>query len=169
VVRIALSLLSVLPGQVGGAETYVRALVRHLPEVAGEDELLLSISAAGALYVPATWLISIWARSSIDGEVVAVIRILCLGLAVNGATPIAFPLMNGIGRPETNTGFMMAGIVLFYGILAVFRASGLDLKTFAMAMSVTFLVNEIAYLVFSEMVVWRSWLAVGASRMDERA
>jgi glycosyltransferase involved in cell wall biosynthesis len=40
-VRIALSLLSLRPGQVGGAETYVRALVRRLPEVAHEDELLL--------------------------------------------------------------------------------------------------------------------------------
>ena len=39
--RIALSLLSLRPGQVGGAETYVRALVRCLPEVAGDDELLL--------------------------------------------------------------------------------------------------------------------------------
>jgi glycosyltransferase involved in cell wall biosynthesis len=42
-VRIALSLLSLRPGQVGGAETYVRALVRHLPEVAGGDELLLAL------------------------------------------------------------------------------------------------------------------------------
>ena len=39
--RIALSLLSLRPGQVGGAETYVRALVRHLPEVAGGNDLLL--------------------------------------------------------------------------------------------------------------------------------
>ncbi len=39
--RLALSLLSLRPGQVGGAETYVRALVRHMPEVAGDDELLL--------------------------------------------------------------------------------------------------------------------------------
>ena len=39
--RIALSLLSLRPGQVGGAETYVRALVRHLPAAAGGDELLL--------------------------------------------------------------------------------------------------------------------------------
>ena len=39
--RIALSLLSLRPGQVGGAETYVRALVRHLPACAGEDRLLL--------------------------------------------------------------------------------------------------------------------------------
>jgi len=40
-VRFALSLLSLRPGQVGGAETYVRALVRHLPAVSGGDELLL--------------------------------------------------------------------------------------------------------------------------------
>ncbi len=41
--RIALSLLSLRPGQVGGAETYVRALVRHLPAVAGGDEMLLVV------------------------------------------------------------------------------------------------------------------------------
>jgi len=40
-VRIALSLLSLRPGQVGGAETYVRALVRHLPAAARGEELLL--------------------------------------------------------------------------------------------------------------------------------
>jgi glycosyltransferase involved in cell wall biosynthesis len=40
-VRVALSLLSLRPGQVGGAETYVRALVRHLPAAAGRDELIL--------------------------------------------------------------------------------------------------------------------------------
>lgn len=39
--RIALSLLSLRPGAVGGAETYVRALVRHLPEAAEGDELVL--------------------------------------------------------------------------------------------------------------------------------
>lgn len=39
--RIALSLLSLRPGQVGGAETYVRALVRHLPGAAPGDEMLL--------------------------------------------------------------------------------------------------------------------------------
>jgi glycosyltransferase involved in cell wall biosynthesis len=40
-VRLALSLLSLRPGQVGGAETYVRALVRHLPAAAPGDDLLL--------------------------------------------------------------------------------------------------------------------------------
>ncbi len=39
--RIALSLLSLRPGQVGGVETYVRALVRHLPAAATGDEPLL--------------------------------------------------------------------------------------------------------------------------------
>lgn len=36
-----MSLLSLRPGQVGGAETYVRHLVRVLPTVAGEDQLTL--------------------------------------------------------------------------------------------------------------------------------
>ncbi len=36
-----MSLLSLRPGSVGGAETYVRALVRELPGVAGGDDLLL--------------------------------------------------------------------------------------------------------------------------------
>jgi len=39
--RFAMSLLSLRPGQVGGAETYVRQLVRWLPAVAGGDELAL--------------------------------------------------------------------------------------------------------------------------------
>jgi len=40
-VKLAMSLLALRPGQVGGAETYVRALVEWLPQVAGGDELLL--------------------------------------------------------------------------------------------------------------------------------
>ena len=39
--RLAMSLLALRPGQVGGAETYVRALVEWLPQVAVGDELLL--------------------------------------------------------------------------------------------------------------------------------
>jgi hypothetical protein len=81
-----------------------------------------------------------------------------VGLAVNGVTPIAFHLVNGIGRPGTNTAFMVAGIVLFYGILAGAWASGLTVEKFAMALSVTFVLNGAAYLAFSELVVWRRWL-----------
>jgi glycosyltransferase involved in cell wall biosynthesis len=36
-----MSLLALRPGQVGGAETYVRALVEWIPQVASRDELLL--------------------------------------------------------------------------------------------------------------------------------
>lgn len=39
--KLAMSLLALRPGQVGGAETYVRALVEWLPQVARGDELLL--------------------------------------------------------------------------------------------------------------------------------
>jgi len=53
-VRIAVSLLSLRPGRVGGAETYVRALLRHLPAVAGGDELVavMGREVAAALETP---------------------------------------------------------------------------------------------------------------------
>ena len=41
--RIALSLLALRPGQVGGAETYVRRMVEYLPQVAPGDELVLVV------------------------------------------------------------------------------------------------------------------------------
>lgn len=41
--RVALSLLSLRPGQVGGAETYVRALLRHLPAAAAPGDALLLV------------------------------------------------------------------------------------------------------------------------------
>jgi glycosyltransferase involved in cell wall biosynthesis len=39
-VRIALSLLAFRPGRIGGAETYVRKLIAHLPSHAGSDSLV---------------------------------------------------------------------------------------------------------------------------------
>jgi glycosyltransferase involved in cell wall biosynthesis len=54
-VRFAVSLLNLRPGRVGGAETYVRELVRHLPAAAAEtgDEVVAigqrdALDAAGA-------------------------------------------------------------------------------------------------------------------------
>jgi len=49
-----MSLLSFRPGQVGGAETYVRQLVSHLPQVAAGDQLLLIVDrdVAGRLPAP---------------------------------------------------------------------------------------------------------------------
>jgi glycosyltransferase involved in cell wall biosynthesis len=41
--RIAMSLLALRPGQVGGAETYVRALVEWMPAAAAGDELVLVV------------------------------------------------------------------------------------------------------------------------------
>jgi O-antigen/teichoic acid export membrane protein len=119
----------------------------------------LSVSAAVALYAIAPLLMAFWLRSAIDGQVATVVRILCIGLAVNGATPVAYHLMNGLGRPETNTAFMVAGIVLFYGVLGAFWASGsLDLPRFAAAMSGTLFLNGLAYLAYAEFVVWRRLL-----------
>ncbi len=121
--------------------------------------LVLSLGGAATLYLVAPWVIALWLRSGIDGEVSTIIRILCAGLAVNGITPVAYHLVNGIGRPGANTAFMVAGSVLFYGLVAVAWASGLTLEKFAVALSVTFVLNGLAYLAFSELVVWRRWLA----------
>ena len=41
--RIALSLLALRPGQVGGAETYVRQMVEYLPQVSPGDEFVLVV------------------------------------------------------------------------------------------------------------------------------
>jgi glycosyltransferase involved in cell wall biosynthesis len=42
-VKLALSLLSLRPGQVGGAETYVRQLVAHLPAAAAPGDRLVAV------------------------------------------------------------------------------------------------------------------------------
>lgn len=46
--RFALSLLSFRPGRIGGAETYLRQLVAHLPEVVTGDELSVVLDRDGA-------------------------------------------------------------------------------------------------------------------------
>jgi glycosyltransferase involved in cell wall biosynthesis len=42
-VKLAVSLLSLRPGQVGGAETYVRKLLEHLPALAAPGERLVAV------------------------------------------------------------------------------------------------------------------------------
>jgi glycosyltransferase involved in cell wall biosynthesis len=54
-VKLALSLLSLRPGQVGGAETYVRKLLEHLPRVCSPGDRLVAImdrDVAAALESP---------------------------------------------------------------------------------------------------------------------
>jgi glycosyltransferase involved in cell wall biosynthesis len=54
-VRVALSLLTYVPGAVGGSETYVTELLRALPDAGGDISLLLNPAAEGAFPgVPAT-------------------------------------------------------------------------------------------------------------------
>ena len=45
--RIAINLLNFRPGRIGGAETYLRQLLAHLPAAAGDGERLISICDAG--------------------------------------------------------------------------------------------------------------------------
>jgi len=52
--RFAVSLLAFRPGRIGGAETYLRQLLAHMPAVAGRDELsvLMDRDLAGELETP---------------------------------------------------------------------------------------------------------------------
>ncbi|HET7928780.1 MAG TPA: oligosaccharide flippase family protein [Actinomycetota bacterium] len=125
--------------------------------------LLFSIAASGALYVIAPPLIGFWLRSPIDASIVAVLRILCIGLAVNGATPVVFHLLNGIGRPEVNTASMALGTLILYGTLVALSQDGVTIERFAIATTVALVVNGILYFAYAEAVVWRRWLAPGSA------
>ncbi len=123
----------------------------------------LSVSASAGLYLVARPLMELWLRSAIDAEVAATLRILCFGVAVNGATPVVFHLVNGIGRPEVNTAFMGTGVVMLYALLLALSWNGLTVERFALATSITLLVNGVAYLAYCEAVVWRRWLSGGVA------
>ncbi len=68
--RFAVSLLAFRPGRVGGAETYVRGLLRHLASGAGRDEIVAVAhpEAAAGLEAPGVKVVSL-ARG--DGALVA--------------------------------------------------------------------------------------------------
>lgn len=119
----------------------------------------ISVGASVTLYAVAPALIRFWLRSSIDAEVIPILRIYCIGLAINGATPVTYHFLNGIGRSEINTGFMLSGTTLFYLVLWLMVRSGLTLEKFAAASAVSLIANGVVYFAFAEIVVWRRWLA----------
>jgi O-antigen/teichoic acid export membrane protein len=120
--------------------------------------LAAAMGASTLLYAVAPALIHWWLHSSIDAEVATVVRVLCVGLAVNGATPVPYHLLNGIGRPEINSVFMLVGTTMTYVVLFALSPGGLSVAKFAFATATAFFLNGIAYLVFCEIVVWRRWL-----------
>lgn len=120
--------------------------------------LLGSIGASIVLYFAAPALIHFWLRSPIDDEVVSVLRILCIGMALNGATPVAYHLLNGVGRPGVNSAFMLIGTAILYATLLALVPGGLSVERFAIATTVSFLVNGFLYFGFCEAIVWRRWL-----------
>ncbi|HZY04530.1 MAG TPA: methyltransferase domain-containing protein [Anaeromyxobacteraceae bacterium] len=119
----------------------------------------LSVAASAALYAVAPPLMQWWLRSPIEGQVATVLRILCVGVAVNGATPVAVHLVNGIGRPQVNTVFMGIGVAMLYATLLLLSRGGLTVELFALATSLAFLLNGLLYLAYCEVAVWRRWLA----------
>ena len=145
----------------GRREAGLREL-RKIYDKALAIALVTSIGAAVALFVIAPTLMRVWLRSDIDGSVAEVMRILALGLMVNGATPVAFHVVNGIGKPELNTAFMIPGIVIFYAGFAAFLPGGLTVQKFAWAQSVSLAVGSLLFLVGAHRILWRRLLLPAA-------
>jgi O-antigen/teichoic acid export membrane protein len=124
---------------------------------------IFSVCASIGLYVLAPALMRAWLRSEIAPDVALIVRILCVGLALNGATPVVYHFMNGIGRPGVNAAFMLGGIVAIYALILLIGARGLTVATFAWATSIAMVVNSIAFIVFAELVAWRRWLGLRSS------
>jgi O-antigen/teichoic acid export membrane protein len=121
--------------------------------------ILGSSAMAACLYVLSPWLVPWWLRSGVAQDVVMVIRVSCVGLAVNGATPVAYHFLNGAGKPQWNTLFVVANPLVFYGTLALIAKRGVTLYAFAAAGSVGLVITGIAFLAFIELFVWREFNA----------
>ncbi len=117
--------------------------------------LALSAGASIALYAAAPPLVRWWLHSPIDTPVATVLRILCVGLAVNGATPVPYHLLNGLGRPQVNTAFMFLGTAVILAVLIPLAWHGVSVERFAIATSVSMVVSGLAFFVYCELRVWR--------------
>jgi len=118
-----------------------------------------SCALSALIFVVSPWVVPLWLRSSLSGDVVTLIRISCVGLAINGATPAAYHLINGVGRPHLNTAFILANPLIFYATLALLSTNGLVLFDFAVAGAVSLLLSGIGYLLFAEVYLWPSVIA----------
>jgi O-antigen/teichoic acid export membrane protein len=133
--------------------TLRRLYVRGLTTLA-----VLSVGGMGALFVSAPKLISWWLHSPISPEVATLVRILAVGFAANGITPIIYHLVAGLGRPQVNTISMTIELVFLYGVLGLLSLDGLQLRDFALAFTIDMVVQAICFMAFSELVIWRRWI-----------
>lgn len=118
----------------------------------------LSFSGMAALWFLSPILVPWWLHSGIDGEVVALVRILCIGFALNGVTPLTYHLINGLGYPQVNTVFFVLSPVILYGVAFGLGGPALTTETFAIAYSFTLGSLATVYVLFSELVLWRRWI-----------
>lgn len=136
-VRIALSLLAFRPGRIGGAETYVRRLVEHLPQHAGADELVavMDREVAGLLETPGyrRLIVGAGARRIVAERVLEAFtpyRPRGIARAIEGAADVAlfpqqsiFPLHTGIRAVVTVHDLQHLAMPENFGLLdARFRA-----------------------------------------------
>lgn len=121
----------------------------------------LSFAAAITLYFVAPYLVHFWLDSEIDNEVILLIRLICPAIAAEGLIQPGYHMLNGLGRPYLNTIFRLAMPVALYSILGLLWVNGLVLEDFAIAQSGAVVLYAAAFVVFIEIVIWRSWIRQG--------
>ncbi len=119
---------------------------------------VLSVAGFGALYGFAPEIARLWLPSEIEAPVGEILRLLSIGAAASSLTPLAYHFINGLGRPATNTLFLVALAAIAYGTLALLSLSGMTVRGFAVAQSTGFFCYGAGLLVFGEAVVWRQWV-----------
>lgn len=118
----------------------------------------LSFSAAAVLYVVAPYLVHLWLDSDIDDDVTLLIRLICPAIAADGLIVPGYHMLNGLGRPYLNSIFRLATPVALYAILGILWINGLVLEDFAIAQSGAIVLYAAVFVVFIELVIWRSWI-----------
>jgi O-antigen/teichoic acid export membrane protein len=119
---------------------------------------VLSIGGMGTLFLVAGPLIHWWLRSPIESQVTSLVRVFCVGMAVNGITPVAYNVIAGLKRPQINTALTMLDPLVMGALLVVLGADGLSVHDFAVAYSGASFLCGVFYLVFCEVIVWRRWI-----------
>ncbi len=118
----------------------------------------LGLASMALLFAAAPIIVPWWLDSEIAGEVVTTVRILCIGMALNSTRLIPHYTLNGLGKPEFNAAFAMAGPIGAFGLVPVLAADGLGVQDFAIAFSASLSVVAIAQVLFTELFLWRRWV-----------
>lgn len=128
---------------------------------------LLSLIALAPFALVPEVIFGLWLGSASSPMIPEVARIVAAGLFLNAVSHPAFHVVNGLGRPWINTGFMLLSTGLLYGtVLAISRFQPVGLPEFAWATSLSLGGPAILYLIVCEWLLIRRprEMAVTSSR-----